>query len=529
MLKLRTLQSSAPAMAIASAPMASAPAQMDPEPEPRQEKEDVPASAIVSSRHGMSRLQASLIIMVLTGISSLNTLGSGVLTISLPAIARDIGLDEALLLWPPSVYALAAGCTLLIFGAVSDVVGPRPVWLTGAAMYGAFTLGVGLCRTASQLIAFRTVLGLAIAMCLPAAVSLTTQSFLPGRWRNMAFAFQGMGQPLGYSLGLILGGVFTDTIGWRWAYYISLIINTLLVICAVFVLPGRQHDNKNVLARLRHDTDWVGALTLSSSLGILSYVLASISKDYQQVKLAYNIVLLVLGILLLPAFVLWVGYRERNNLPALVPNSLWKNAVFSTTCITVFVTWAVFNAFQYFGALYFERVVHTTALEASIRFLPMVFVGAGTNIVTGFLVDKVEVGLMVSITAAINVVPPLLMALSTPSRGYWRGDFFAMLLSPLHPDVLFTVSNLIIAKAYPGKSQSLAGAVFNAVSQIGNSVGLAVTAAIASSLAQRKDNSEEGLLDGYHAAFWTMFAAMAIVVPITYFGLRRGGKVGATD
>ncbi len=106
----------------------------------------------------------------------------------------------------------------LIFGAVGDVVGPKRVWLTGATLYAFFTLGVGLCRNAAELIAFRTVLGLSIAMCLPTAVSLTVNSFLPGRWRNMAFACQGMGQPLGYSLGLILGGVFTDTIGWRWGF-----------------------------------------------------------------------------------------------------------------------------------------------------------------------------------------------------------------------------------------------------------------------------------------------------------------------
>ncbi|KAH6655808.1 MFS transporter [Truncatella angustata] len=495
-----------------------------------QEKQPESNAATSHGRRDMTRWQAALIVTALTGISSLNTLGSGILTIALPAMAQDIDLDEALLLWPPSVYALAAGCSLLIFGAVSDVLGPRPMWLTGAALYSAFTLGVGLCNTAAQLITFRTLLGLSIAMCLPAAVSLTTQSFLPGRWRNMAFACQGMGQPLGYSLGLILGGVFTDTIGWRWGYYISLIINVILVICAYFVLPSRSHEgSRNTFARLGHDVDWVGAIIVSASLGLLSYVLSAISRDYHQISTSYNIALLVLGVLLLPAFVMWMEYREHKHLPALVPNSMWKNAVFSTTCVTVFVTWAIFNAFQYYGALYFERVVHTTALQASIRFLPMVFVGAATNIVTGYLVDKVEVGLMVSITAAINVVPPLLMALSTPDRGYWRGDFFAMLLSPLHPDVLFTVSNLIIAKAYPGKSQSLAGAVFNAVSQIGNSVGLAVTSAIASSVTQSRNNGDEGLMDGYHAAFWTMFAAMVLIVPGTYFGLRRGGRVGAAD
>ena len=186
----------------------------------------------------------------------------------------------------------------------------------------------------------------------------------------------------------------------------------------------------------------------------------------------------------------------------------------------------------------------------------MVVVGAGTNIVTGFLVDKVQVRTLVVISAAITLLPPILMAVIQPRWIYWSAAFVAMLLSPLHPDgqyahfidsrvpgfsysvsltpasVLFTVSNLIISNAYPGKNQGLAGGVFNVMSQIGNSVGLAVTAAIAASVTIHgtpKDlnpNGPEALLKGYHAAFWTMLASMVFVCCIAFWGLRKGGKVG---
>jgi hypothetical protein len=95
-------------------------------------------------------------------------------------------------------------------------------------------------------------------------------------------------------------------------------------------------------------------------------------------------VILVIAILLIPAFVFWVGRQERLGKPALIPNSLWKNIAFTCTCIAVFFTWAVFNAFQYFSALYFERVQGLTVLDTSIRFLPMVVTGAATNIVRYF-------------------------------------------------------------------------------------------------------------------------------------------------
>ncbi|TLS30347.1 hypothetical protein PpBr36_03216 [Pyricularia pennisetigena] len=542
-------------------------------------------------RHqGMSKLRACLVIATLSGVSFLNTMGSGILTVSLPTMARDVKLDDSLLLWPASVYSLAAGCTLLVFGAGADIIGPKRVWVTGACLYAAFTLGVGRSSTGSQLIAFRSVLGVSIAMCLPTAVSLTTNGFGAGRWRNMAFAFQGMGQPLGYSTGLILGGIFTDTVGWRFGFYISGGINAVLAVCALVVLPSPPRDgeeeeeeeeqeadhqqqqvgqeqeeatdatvtaaaaNRNskprpLISRLARDVDWTGTLVISASMGFLSYVFSVVSRDYDRMVAPQNIALLVVAALLLPTFTLWVGRQERLDRPALIPNSLWRKAAFSSTCAAVFFTWAVFNAFQYFSALYFERIEHITALQTSLRFLPMVLVGAATNIVTGYLVETVEVRWLVVVSAIFSLFSPLIMALVRPGWGYWKGAFFAMLLSPLHPDVLFTVSNLIISRVYDGRSQSLAGAVFNAVSQVGNSVGLGLTAVVSSAVARGYRGSagvgnaaapptdlssssssssppaNEATLAGYHAAFWLMFGAAALVPIITFLGLRRGGKL----
>lgn len=163
----------------------------------------------------VSKTRGVVVITTLAGVSFLNTMGSGILIAALPRIAEEIGLSQALILWPAAVYALAAGCLLLIFGAVADVIGAKLMWVTGSFLYVVFTIAVGLAQTGLQIILFRTCLGVAISMCLPTAVSLITHTFPKGGWRNVAFAMNGMGQPLGYALGLVLGGIFTDTIGWR--------------------------------------------------------------------------------------------------------------------------------------------------------------------------------------------------------------------------------------------------------------------------------------------------------------------------
>ena len=300
----------------------------------------------------LSRLRSTLIIITLAGVSFLNTLGSGLLTVALPRIANDIGLQESLLLWPASVYALAAGCLLLIFGAIADVVGAKLVWVTGSFLYVIFTLAVGLSQTGIQMIMFRTFLGIAISMCLPTAVSLTTNTFNRGQWRNMAFASIGMGQPVGYSVGLILGGVFTDTIGWRWGFYISAIFNSLISVCAIWVLPSvSRFSEKPWKRRLIEDIDWIGALILSIALGILLYVLAMTTSSYHRLSDVQNIVLLVVSVLGLVAFPFYMNHREKCQKPAIIPNKLWQNAPFTSTCIAVFFCWAAFNAFQYFSTL----------------------------------------------------------------------------------------------------------------------------------------------------------------------------------
>lgn len=302
--------------------------------------------------HKISKLRGITVIITLSGVSFLNTMGSGILIAALPRIAHDVGISEALILWPAAVYALAAGCLLLIFGAVADVIGAKLMWVIGSFLYVAFTIGVGFSRTSLQIILFRTFLGIAISMCLPTAVSLITNTFPRGSWRNTAFAMNGMGQPLGYALGLVLGGIFTDTIGWRWAYYMMAIINFCLSMASIWSLPSVHHtSDKPWHRRLLEDIDWVGAILMSAALGLLMYVLAMTSSSYRRVRDAQNIACLVISAILLAIFPVWMKYQSRKNRPALIPNRLWRSAPFTSICVSVFFAWASMNGIEYFTTL----------------------------------------------------------------------------------------------------------------------------------------------------------------------------------
>jgi len=146
------------------------------------------------------------------------------------------------------------------------------MYLLGCFLQTIFTLACGLAHTGPQLIAFRALSGLALSFCLPSSVSIITATFEPGKLRNIAFASMGGGQPIGYSLGITLGGVFVDSIGWKWSFFIAAIMNSVVFGFALWGLPREQGAVD--WSRIKNDVDWVGAMLASASLAMSSYVFA---------------------------------------------------------------------------------------------------------------------------------------------------------------------------------------------------------------------------------------------------------------
>ncbi|POS74642.1 hypothetical protein DHEL01_v206965 [Diaporthe helianthi] len=481
------------------------------------------------TRPKVSRARGIAMIVSLSGISFLNTMGSGILIAALPRIAKDVGLDKSLILWPAAVYALAAGCLLHVFGSIADILGPKPTWVTGSFLFIIFTVALGFATTGLQVIMFRTCLGIAMAMCLPTTVSLITNTFSKGKWRNTSFAMNGMAQPLGYALGLVLGGVFTDTIGWRWSYHIMAIVNFCLSIVSIWSLPNIQHkSSKSWTRRLTEDVDWMGVTGLSISLGLLMYILAVVTSDFRKISQPVTIVLLFGSFVLLAAFPFWMHHQVQHHRPALIPNRLWRQPAFTAACLGVFFCWASLNGIEYFTTLYFQQIQGLSALDSSLRYFSQIVMGTSINIALIYLIPRVPVVSLCVITAAATLVSPALMATAAMDENYWLRPFWALLLCPINPWVLFSVCNLVISDALPPEIQSLAGGVFNEVAQFGNSMGLAVTAAIATSVTEHSTSTSEraALMDGFRAAFWTVFASTAMVMLVTSVGFRKIGIIG---
>lgn len=468
------------------------------------------------------------------------------------------------------MYALATGCTLLVFGAMSDAVGSRLIFLLGCFIQSIFCMACGLAADGTQFIAFRAVSGLATAMCLPSAVSIISENFPPGKLRNLAFSFMGGGQPVGFGVGILIGGVCADTIGWRWGFYTAAIANTVAFLLSWWQLPRGRQTRIN-WDMLFFGIDWVGAIVISVALGLLSWALAYvcslslpfhslspslplsphylnqtrgsrpptqllthrsiISGNVNDIRKPQTIAAFVVSVVLLVTFVLWQGYQERRGKPTLIRNSLWRNPSFTTICFNVFFIWGAFNAFEQVVNFFFQDVQKLSVIETSLRFIPTPVTGLLSALVTGMVLHHFRADAIMNITTVISALSPLLMALVNPSWTYWRCAFIAICLNSIAADSLFTVSNILIADLFPPETQGLAGGVFNTVSQIGKSFGLTFVELIANVVSDNKASpgerhEPEGLMVGYRASFWFLFAINIVSLVAGAIGLRRVGNVG---
>lgn len=224
----------------------------------------------------LPRGRAILVIVQVCGLTFFSSFCNGIVVVALPAMQSTLGLQEGLLVWPTSSYYLTAGSCLLLAGSVADVAGPKRVNLVGSALGAAFALACGLARTGGELIAFRALQGVTNAIVTPSSIAIISGCVEEGRPRNVGFGCLGFSQPLGFSFGLVLAGVFTDTVGWRPAFYLAAATSFALFLVSIWALPrdARPEGGQSVWKRVASEIDWFGLLLASLGLATLSYVLA---------------------------------------------------------------------------------------------------------------------------------------------------------------------------------------------------------------------------------------------------------------
>src|SRR3954451_1081706 len=144
-----------------------------------------------------------------------------IVNVALPDIQADLGFSSAGLQWVVSAYTLLFGGFLLLGGRASDLLGRRRMFMSGMALFTGASLVAGLAPSPGVLIAARAAQGLGGALLSPAALSILTVTFAPGRDRNLALGIWGGLAGLGGTLGVVLGGILVDAVGWSWIFFVN--------------------------------------------------------------------------------------------------------------------------------------------------------------------------------------------------------------------------------------------------------------------------------------------------------------------
>src|SRR3712207_3494596 len=148
-------------------------------------------------------------------------LDASIVNVALPSIGTDLGFSQENLSWVVNAYVLAFGGFLLLGGRLADLLGRRAVFQVGLAVFAVASLLGGLASSEGQLIAARALQGLGGALLSPAALSLLTTTFAEGAERNKALGVWGAVAGSGGAVGVLLGGILTDSLGWEWVLFVN--------------------------------------------------------------------------------------------------------------------------------------------------------------------------------------------------------------------------------------------------------------------------------------------------------------------
>ncbi|KAJ7626866.1 major facilitator superfamily-domain-containing protein [Roridomyces roridus] len=454
---------------------------------------------------------------------------SGALTVAIPTIGQDLHFREVGYDLGSNLPILAYGSTLLFFGRIGDIVGGRIMFLLGSAWFAAWSIGTAFSPGPTTFIIFAAMMGLGAAANTPAGIGIFAAYFPEGPARNNAFGILGAGQPIGYILGLVVGGIITQSsLSWRGIFYVQTGVACFFIVLGWFVLP--KPDSSDEGQRYTKGLDWGGAVLSVAAIGLLTYSLAAPASAKKGWGTPYLIALICVSFVLLTVFWFYERWREERSLAVLMPPSIWSRprAKMPAVIAMIFFAWWCFNTLLYFNTLFFQQVRLLPPLQTSIRFLPSVMCAIGTNLAGGWLVSRVP-ALPLIIAAAAAIV----FALIDVSASYWIMSFWVMVLSA-GADLVYPIGTLHVSSVFDDDSQSLAGGIFTVATRLGTSIGIAVTSSIATAVSDKYHSSHPTpladsptvLMVGFRAGGWTLCGAGALSVLVALVGLRDIGIVG---
>jgi EmrB/QacA subfamily drug resistance transporter len=415
-------------------------------------------------------------------------LDASIVNVALPTIGDALDFTESQLPWVVNAYVLTFGGFLLLGGRLADLLGRRRIFMAGLILFALASLFGGLATNSGQLIAARAVQGLGGALLSPAALSIVATTFKDGAERNKALGIWGAVAGSGGAAGVLLGGILTDGLGWEWVLWVNVPIGIAAAAIAPTLLAESRDENE-----LRH-FDVAGAVTIT--VGLSALVFALVDANEVGWGSTQTILTLVGAALLLAAFVV---IETRSRAP-LVPFSIFRiRTITGANVVGLLVGASLFSMF-FFISLYMQQVLGYSAIKAGLSYLPLalsIILSAG---IASQLVTKV--GFKPILAAGMALIAAGLVWFSQISvDGTFLGDILGpSLLAAIGLGFAFVPVTIAAVSGIEDREQGLASGLINTSQQVGGALGLAILAAVSSSVTGNSLDPKV-LTEGFQDAF----------------------------
>jgi EmrB/QacA subfamily drug resistance transporter len=436
-----------------------------------------------------------------------------IVNVALPSIQEDLEFSENGLQWVVSGYALTFGGFLLLGGRAGDILGRRIIFMAGLAAFSVFSLLCGLSWSAEVLVIARMLQGAAAAILSPSVFSIVTVTFEEGSERNKALGVLGAIAGSGAAIGVLLGGILTEYVGWEWVFFVNVPIGLgALFFVRRFVAESKAPD----LAR--HFDAW-GAFTVTT--GLILFVFA-LTRAPTEGWTSPEVILSLAGWAVLSTAFILIELRSRS---PLVPLSIFKRRTLTAANgIGLILGMAVFGMF-YLLSLYMQIVLGFSALETGLGYLAVALTAVVASGAAQALTTKAGVKPVLA-TGMGLLAAGLIFFTQISVDGSYAADLLpGFFLIGVGLGFAFVPVSIAALSGASFKEAGLASGLINTNQQVGGALGLAILISISTT---RTDNLiEDGvaqldaLVDGYSLAFWVAAAIAAFGVVVTLFALKR--------
>ncbi|HZP55885.1 MAG TPA: DHA2 family efflux MFS transporter permease subunit [Candidatus Saccharimonadales bacterium] len=392
-----------------------------------------------------------------------------IVNVALPSIARELHFSGNNLQWVITAYTLTFGGFLLLGGRAADLYGRRKIFIASVSFFALMSLLCGLAASETQIIIARAFQGLAAAFMSPAALSIVLSEFEEGKERNKAMGIWAAVSAGGAAAGVLLGGVLTQYLSWRWNFFVNVPVGIAVVFVSIRMLPhhiGEEHKKATL--------DLPGAVLATSGLMSIVYGLSKAPADGWGSTTVWAFI--AGGVALLLAFV----WNERRTDQPLMPLEIFKirNLAGANTAFLV-IACTLFSMF-FFLTLYVQTVLHYSPVKTGLCFLPVTFIVAIMSGIVSNLVGKIGYKPPMNLGPVVIALGLFILSKTMKVDGnYWHNVFPGLATFACGMGLTFVSGTLAATSGVPKHFSGLASGILNTSQQVGGAIGLGILSAVA--------------------------------------------------